>query len=570
MRSPRSFAAVSFAAVLILLSCAVQSTEDGEKEGLEIKAAAMLADEERNEEMIHKEAMRLPQRRTPATSDVEDNDPTPPWEADQKAKSDAQEVKNAEARVAARIAKVEAKQNEHGDLGESGPEEVHHSDLGESAEVTANAANTMTVRAHEKARAYTQSRMKNSAMHRAKQIADKVRKLVSQQQKFEHAAGQKVKGSLLAQATSVQNEAAQRMAHDSLLEHKLENEQAMDTMQHLMETERDQQHKAFERERSSTHEMLQNLRTKLKAEQSKMVKQIRTETTDAVVNVEKELSKSAIASTIQKVVQKNVAKRVAELKAMGEKTVHSVASQVQKLKHRVRRLRREQERMKVAEASLEQKTQLRALGESHSHRDLGESVGMNPLTLEMEKMRMEQMMQRMQQQPTQIMPQSLQQQEQQQQQSAFQMEEHKELLEMKQQMQTMKDQNARLTQMLMSRNEPVVAPQHYSHHDLANFFQKKRKKNTKLIDLVDQQLRSPTRLHDQIAQEKARLQHLTQLASSASSIPGAAMLVELSEGEQDHALPIYNQHAEQARVEMEELQQRALADSLSTVQDSSD
>jgi hypothetical protein len=403
------------------------------------------------------------------------------------------------------------------------------------------------------------AKVKTSAMQRAKAIADKVKKLVSKQQSLEQTAGKKVKGSLLDQANTMHDEAVQRTARDALLAHKLENEQAMDTMQHLMETERDEQHKAFEKERSTTHGMLHNLRAKLQGEQKKMVKQIRTETTDAVVNVEKELSKSAIASTIQKVVQKNLAKRVAELKAVGEKTVHDVASQVTKLKHRVRRLRREQERMKVAEESMEQKTQLRTLSESQmsKSRDLGESQsqsGMNPMTFEMEKMRMEQQMQQQQMQQQMQMQQMHQQQVQQQQpvqmqqqMSSFQMEEHKQLLAMKQQMESMQAQNARLTEMLMARPQASQpAPAHYSHNELAKLFQKKKQSNG---------------LMDQVTQE---LQSHSSAATPQLQLPGTeTMLVELAEGEQTHALPIYNQHAEQARVEMEELHRRALEDSLS-------
>jgi hypothetical protein len=535
--------------VFVLLSATVQSAEDGEKEGLEAKAAALLADEERSEEMIHREAMHP----------VNDNDPPAPWEVDQKKAMAAQEEKNEEARVAARIAKVQAKhaasnnQDDEPDLGESGP------DLGESASVAVSDANAMTARAHASAQASMHAKVKTSAMQRAKAIADKVKKLVSKQQSLEQTAGKKVKGSLLDQANTMHDEAVQRTARDALLAHKLENEQAMDTMQHLMETERDEQHKAFEKERSTTHGMLHNLRAKLQGEQKKMVKQIRTETTDAVVNVEKELSKSAIASTIQKVVQKNLAKRVAELKAVGEKTVHDVASQVTKLKHRVRRLRREQERMKVAEESMEQKTQLRTLSESQmsKSRDLGESQsqsGMNPMTFEMEKMRMEQQMQQQQMQQQMQMQQMHQQQVQQQQpvqmqqqMSSFQMEEHKQLLAMKQQMESMQAQNARLTEMLMARPQASQpAPAHYSHNELAKLFQKKKQSNG---------------LMDQVTQE---LQSHSSAATPQLQLPGTeTMLVELAEGEQTHALPIYNQHAEQARVEMEELHRRALEDSLS-------
>merc|ERR1719446_42573 len=132
--------------------------------------------------------------------------------------------------------------------------------------------------------------------------------------------------------------------------------------------------------------------------------------------------------------------------------------------------------------------------------------------------------------------------------SPFQMEQQKELLAMKQQMETMQAQNARLTQMLMARPQAATqpAPAHYSHTELAKLFQKKKESN-ELMDQVTEQLQSHS------ASVQPQLQ-----------IPGTqTMLVELAEGEQTHALPIYIQHAEQARVEMEELQRRALEDSLS-------
>merc|ERR1712054_235161 len=302
---------------------------------------------------------------------------------------------------AARSQRAEASESSHPDLGES--EDVspshttdeHQDDLGESADVGATSANVLTSRAQEAAHHSTVSRQKATMLSRAKQIAAKVKHLVRKQQVLEKHAGQKVKGSVLDQAVEVHDREAASAARDTLLAHKLEDEQAMHTMQHLIETERHEQHKAFDKERSLTHGLLLSVRKKLRTEQDKMLKQVRAETTDSVLKVEKELSRTALASTIQKVVKKKLAKRVAELKAIGEKTVHDVRSQVLKLKHRVRRLRREQERMKVAEATMEQKARMSTLGEAQHHRDLGESAGvsayMNPLTMEMERMRMEQM-----------------------------------------------------------------------------------------------------------------------------------------------------------------------------------
>lgn len=60
-------------------------------------------------------------------------------------------------------------------------------------------------------------------------------------------------------------------------------------------------------------------------------------------------------------------------------------------------------------------------------------------------------------------------------------------------------------------------------------------------------------------------------SASASPLQGAQMLVELSEGAEDAesatALPLYNQHAEQARVEMEELRKRAIDDAVAAGND---
>merc|ERR1711970_1603212 len=119
----------TLAALLIFLSCAVHSVEDGslEKQGLEAKAAAMLAEEEKSEEMIHRESMRI--RQPQPERAVDDRDPTPPWEAEAKAKKVAQDMKNEETRVAARITKAQRKHAPNAHVEQ-------YADLGESEEVT--------------------------------------------------------------------------------------------------------------------------------------------------------------------------------------------------------------------------------------------------------------------------------------------------------------------------------------------------------------------------------------------------------------------------------------------------
>lgn len=554
-----------YAALIVGLACISVHAEDAAtaKESEDAQAAEMLEAEERNEAMIHREAAAY-HKRLGESAEVPDDSPPAPWvvkdKEDKARKKTQQEEKKIEdamkkydgrhtAQTAPGAVKVAATSSPQGvevpqgDLGES---ESVHADLGESESVQASAqatdSNMLTARAQAAARSKMKAHQQAVQIQRAKQIAAKVRNLVQQQQGLEAKAGQKVKGSILGKAVEEHDKAAKLSAQDVLLAHKLEDEQTHSAMEHLIETEREKQQKMFKQERDSTHSALTTLRNKLKQEQAKMVKQVRAETMASVVNVEKSLAQTSVAKTIENVVKKKLAKRIAELQNVGTKTVSDVTAQVKALKRRVRRLRREQTTMKMSEASMQQNM-------LHSSRDLGESSGMGN-SMAMEQMRM-MMMQQQQQQPQMM-----------QQQSA----EHMELMKMKEQMAQMQKQNLMLQKMVANKANEQLAQQatqtQYTHNDLQNFFEHKNAG----VDTLQQQ----------VAAEQQRLSALKMKlgqakSASASPLQGAQMLVELSEGAEDAesatALPLYNQHAEQARVEMEELRKRAIDDAVAAGND---
>merc|ERR1711988_267396 len=392
----RRMAHVYFCVVGIFLACAVQATEadyidnavagaphvDSSKteqkpvdtsvgkQRMEAKAASMLEEEEHSEEMIHRAAVAYRRNQHPQlgeSASVADDSPPAPWVAEEKAKKQAEETKKQERRIQSEMRKYDAA---HAARLAPGAQNVASKtsetpDLGESIQQTDS--NTLTMRAQATAQEQTKQQQRSLAIKRAKQIAQKVRQLVKKQQKFESTAQQHVKGSILGKAVEEHDKAAAMSAQDELLAHKLEDEQAQHTMQHLIESERKQQMKAFQKERQKNTSALNKLRAKLKREQDKMVKQVRAETTASVVNVEKELSKTSVAQAIETVVKKKLAKKLNELKTAGLKQVEGVTAQLSALQHRVRRLRREQTRLKIATASMRRNLR--------SHRDLGESSG---------------------------------------------------------------------------------------------------------------------------------------------------------------------------------------------------
>lgn len=497
--------------------------------------------------MIHREASeyhkKYPQPELgEAATIADDSADAAPWAAEDKKKRQMRKVHEQETRIQREMNRYDSK---NAARAAPGAQQVaamtsEEPDLGESVSVsnTVSDSNTLTMRAQEKARAQTKVRQRVIAIKRAKVIADKVRALVKQQQMMEKKAGQHVQGSILGEAVTAHDKAAAVSAQDELLAHKMEDEQAQRTMQHLIETERQEQVKAFARERKSTASALTKLRTKLKLEQDKMIKQVRAETTQSVVNVEKELSKTSVATAIENVVKKKLAKRLNELKAAGLKQVTGVTAQVEALQHKVRRLRREQTRLKIKTASMRSNLRPR--------RDLGESSGVGNIAQQLERAQMTQLLMQ-QQQPQVVPPQVMHQQ--------VQSEEHAEFLKMKEQMAQLQRQNTALKQMYAKKTKAQLAqtaPTHYSHRDLQNYFTRKNS--------------ATAAIRQRVLAEKQKLQQLEVKLSAAdhenpSPLRDSQMLVQLSEGAEEAssgtALPLYNQHAEQARVEMEELQRKA-------------
>merc|ERR1712178_468012 len=125
---------------------------------------------------------------------------------------------------------------------------------------------------------------------------------------------------------------------------------------------------------------------------------------------------------------------------------------------------------------------------------------------------------------------------------------HQQVQELQNQMKEMREQNLRLMSMLEQRSAKVQTQQHYTHDDLKEYFMRKKAGDNKLDAAI--------------SEEQARLRHLEALKAEApASVPDSEMLVQLAESPDDTAaLPLYNQHAEEARVEMENLQKRALED----------
>jgi hypothetical protein len=118
----------------------------------------------------------------------------------------------------------------------------------------------------------------------------------------------------------------------------------------------------------------------------------------------------------------------------------------------------------------------------------------------------------------------------------------------------MKKQNALLQRMIekqASTHMAHVEKPRYTHAGLEKYF---RNRHFNAAQLKKDVLREQHRLRESREEESFAD---TDLAESES-------LVQLSEGSQDMvtatAMPIYNQRAEQARVESENLVQRALAD----------
>jgi len=620
-----SMACYRFAVALLLVTTVLNVTHaagDGvgdsvAKTSMEANAAAMLADEERSEEMLRRESA-ADDGPDLGESVADDDDPPAPWDEEQKKQKMQNEQRKDEMRIQANMDEFDGKvsvpkrvekepsapqpaveratqgdlgesadvESKHGDLGESADVESQHGDLGESAQVeskvAASDANTLTARAQAHARAQNKVVEKNAAINRAKQIAEKVRNLVQQQQHLEDVSGHQVGGSVLGQARAEADKASDMSARDELLAHKLEDEQAEHTMQHLIETERQQQRKVFEQERETTHTLLQSVKSKLHHEQKKMVNQVRRETTSAVLDVEHKLSQTKLAQTIEEVVKKKLAKRLQELQGAGQQTVHDVAAQMGALKRRVTRLRKDQERMKRSESSMERNF----MSTSHSQeQDLGESasVGGNAIAQQLQQMQLQQMA-RQQMMSMQSPMQTEEHQELMRMkeqmaemrrarhpiQSPMQTEEHQEMMRMKEEMEAMRKQNQLLQELasnqVSTRFAHATAPKPvYTQHGLHKYFQHRRQD----VDSLKQGVLAERQRLEELTSKLQAVEADPDAAEESSGLPGSPqMLLELGEGmdmpESASAVPLYNERAEQARVDMEDMQRQAFEDALAS------
>lgn len=519
-----------------MVTCTVHAAEDSMvkedyiagamsvgKRSMESQAAEMLETEEKSEAMVNKQSQG--ESDLGEGESVKDDDGSiAPWVVEEKATKKKQAVRRQESKIEAAMHAYDA-QKSAGNVAKQAPVASNDGpDLGESAGVGAMAsnANAMTASAHARAHAQARLREKTTALSRAKQIADKVRNLVKQQQKAEKTAGTKLKGSVLGKAVQEHDKAVQATSQDELLAHKMEDEQTQTTMMHLIESERKEQRNEFEQERSATHATLAKIRKKLAEQQARMVKQMQVSAAGETKKLQASLGNTKIAQTIENVVKKKLAVRLGQLQKTAQKTVQDVTSQVAALKSRVRRLRREQTRMKIAEAQ-QQQTRSRDLGESAS---TGTTAALQAEVAQMRMMMMQQ---------------------QQQQFAAPAAAEHEELMKMRQQMAEMQKQNAMFKKMLATKAQTRLAQAsrtHYSTADLQNYF---IHKNHAVSDLKNE-----------VAAEKKRLSALTSKlsAAQASPLPGAQFLMQVAEGGENDAMPLYHQRAEQARIEMEELQKQ--------------
>merc|ERR1719446_224893 len=279
---------------------------------MESKAAEMLEEEERSQEMVQREAAayhaKYSKRKNELgeSDDVPDDSPEAPWTSEEKKQQQAQKVRKQENTIEAAMRAYDHRKDAAPSPGarvvtaaqDDGP------DLGESVSVGANSAvqdaNALSAAAQAQARTTIKARIKAAAIARAKKIAHKVRSLVKKQQQLEHKAGTRVQGSVLGEAVAEHDKATELSRQDELLAHKMEDDQAKTAFMNVIEKERVQQRKEFESEREQAHAALAALKTKLKAEQKKMQ--------TAVANTQ-------LAQTIEAAVRKKLEKRLGELKA---------------------------------------------------------------------------------------------------------------------------------------------------------------------------------------------------------------------------------------------------------------
>jgi len=514
--------------VILVLGCAVHASQDDAEEqtGLEEKAAALLNEEERDEEDIHRETQRIHKNLAPQVEEIKDDDDDVPWKDEGKPQKTTQ-------------VKVSAVSEIHNDLGDSGvvshkPTPVptqkaedrtkaaaaavsQKTQVADATKTVVSDANALTSKAQATATAESVTLEKVADFAKAKQIAAKVRALVHEQQRLEAMAGKKVEGSVLGEAVIEHDKTAAKAEENVLSAHKAADDAALKKLRAEFNDEEQKQHKAFELEREQSHQMIEKLRNNLKMEEEAVVKHVEEATKASMLKVEDVLSQSSIAKHIEDVLKQKLSKRVAELQSMGEKVISSVSNDVSKLKSRVRRLRRDQEDLRVQGLKEVQKVESEAAKIESSlpenHRDLGESALSPLMSLQQQMM--------MQQQYTNPL--------------------NEQLHEMRASMEKMQEQNLQLKEEMRNQKSHTE----YTHNDLKEFFDKK---NTIKLSKMD----------SAIEEEQARLDHMKQLKQEEASLLQSQDFVQLAEGVEPTALPIFNQRVDQTRVEMEQLQHHAL------------
>merc|ERR1719460_160805 len=276
-----------------------------------------------------------------------------------------------------------------------------HSDLGEGAAVYDNAAtanaDAMTAQAQLEAKQRAAKITRQRQIDSAKQIAAKVKKLVAVQRRLEEQADVPHTGMVnmkqSADATKKITEDAKSQMQDTLMAQKMEADNARKTFKHLMEQEREEQHRALEAERKKSHDVLEAVKKSLRQRQQQIVKQMVATEQKVEAKLEKTLARTKIASAVEEAVKRKLSKRVEQLTTAGERVVGGVTDSVNSLKRRVRRLRRSQDRIRSEQSAIQRTMSAEKTAERNY---LGESSETEHLRRELETIRRQ-----MQQQPQQ-------------------------------------------------------------------------------------------------------------------------------------------------------------------------
>jgi hypothetical protein len=249
----------------------------------------------------------------------------------------------------------------------------------------------LKARAQLKARQKAAEKVRQNQILTAKQIAAKVKKLVSVQKHLEQQARVPYSG-MVDQGESIRAnqkiaEGAKSHIQDALLAQRMEASTARATFKHLMEHEREEQHQALEAEHKRSHDVLEAVKKSLQTKQQKIVSQLQAFEKNVEGKMQKKLAQSSIATAIGDAIKKKLSKRVDALTTAGQQVVGGVTDSVSSLKRRVHRLRRSQDRIRSEQSVIQRTLSTQKTAEQQY---LGESSRTAHLEHELESMRQQQ------------------------------------------------------------------------------------------------------------------------------------------------------------------------------------